>query len=467
MQNVLESLLDKYDQPGKVIRIEKLELDISDIEFTPAGLPFLTDALRQRLDEQLSEQLFSVHLDETLTENKIANEKINIKIYDESDDVLELTIYFFKHGYLPWWASHFKEVNINYEVNKMLAHQPDLFIKLVDENLKNSTFRKRLVNQLDKSILNFILKKLPDLHYTIHEVFIELVSNAIERKDILKYLDLIGDSKATNSSFRNITLLASLLNHSQNLNSFSLKEFMNHHLKNHDSGKLIIGAISKMSTLTHRQKVDMMYPFIGKHPDLLNKKTVDVIVNLGSEKNEIEETTPRPVENSEDENFISVQHAGLIILQPYLLPFFMAIKLVDGSDFLDQKSQHHAAYLLHYLATGNDDQPEEHLMTLNKLLCGIDLEEPLEEFQKLSENEKSECTELLKSIIENWPAIKTTSVDGLREMFLKRSGNLRREPNGWNLYIERETHDILLDKLPWGISMLKASWNEQMIYVEW
>ena len=78
-----------------------------------------------------------------------------------------------------------------------------------------------------------------------------------------------------------------------------------------------------------------------------------------------------------------------------------------------------------------------------------------------------ESNDLLESVIGHWKALKNTSVNGLREAFLKRDGLLTKKDEGWLLQVERKTLDVLIDTIPWGYSTLKFPWNTHVIFVEW
>ena len=52
--------------------------------------------------------------------------------------------------------------------------------------------------------------------------------------------------------------------------------------------------------------------------------------------------------------------------------------------------------------------------------------------------------------------------------FLTRAGQLSVDAEGdWLLRVEPRTVDILLDQLPWGISMIKLPWMSRLMRVEW
>mgnify|MGYP006992414521 FL=1 len=38
---------------------------------------------------------------------------------------------------------------------------------------------------------------------------------------------------------------------------------------------------------------------------------------------------------------------------------------------------------------------------------------------------------------------------------------------GWLLRVERLSHDVVLDRFPWGASFVKLPWMEEALSVEW
>jgi hypothetical protein len=74
---------------------------------------------------------------------------------------------------------------------------------------------------------------------------------------------------------------------------------------------------------------------------------------------------------------------------------------------------------------------------------------------------------LLKNVISHWGALKNTSPDGLREVFLQRNGKLMIKDETATLQVERKSYDVLLEKLPWNISKVKLPWFKKIIFLEW
>ncbi|MUG97772.1 hypothetical protein F7734_37875 [Scytonema sp. UIC 10036] len=164
---------------------------------------------------------------------------------------------------------------------------------------------------------------------------------------------------------------------------------------------------------------------------------------------------------------IYINQAGLVLLHPFLPIYLRSVGLVEEGCFRDQMAQERAVYLLYYLATQQTDAPEYELV-LPKLLCGWSLDEAIAREVELPATALDEGEHLLQTAINYWQALKNTSPDGLREGFLQREGKLTRNNNGtWKLQIERQSIDILLSRLPWGLSVVKLPWMDDILIVDW
>lgn len=139
--------------------------------------------------------------------------------------------------------------------------------------------------------------------------------------------------------------------------------------------------------------------------------------------------------------------------------------LID-KNWKDIYSQHKAAVILEYLVTGKEEFAEFDF-PLNKILCGIAVDEVLQPIEELPVQIKTECENLLSEVIRHWSILKNTSIDGLRETFLQRNGKVTQVENGWLLNVEQKGVDILLNSLPWGIGTIKLPWAEEKLHVEW
>ena len=139
---------------------------------------------------------------------------------------------------------------------------------------------------------------------------------------------------------------------------------------------------------------------------------------------------------------------------------------MEGKIFIDQESQQKAILLSDYLVTGNLDFKESDLI-LNKLICGaplnmfVDVNMPLDQF------ELDLCESLLKGVLQNWDKLNNSSIKALRDTFLIRDGVLRKSNANYDLIIKKKPFDVLLNTLPWNISMIQTSFMKNRILVEW
>ena len=161
-----------------------------------------------------------------------------------------------------------------------------------------------------------------------------------------------------------------------------------------------------------------------------------------------------------------VNNAGLVLMHPFIPTFFMLIGLVKQGKFVDELARQRAVLLLQHLVYGTDEF-EEHELVLNKILCGLPLEEPVPQKIILTEKETGTAAELFKIIFQRWDKAKNSSVEGFRNSFLKRAGSLLYLEEGWQLKVEQKGYDLILQTLPWTFGMVKFPWMEKAVFTEW
>ncbi len=161
-----------------------------------------------------------------------------------------------------------------------------------------------------------------------------------------------------------------------------------------------------------------------------------------------------------------VTNAGQVLASPYLPRLFGMLGLLAENRFVDAAASHRAVHVLQYLVDGSTDTPE-HLLTLNKLLCGVPFEESVPREADLDDAAKAAVDGLIRGMIQNWKAIGSTSVAGMRESFFQREGRLVRETEGWRLTVAPRAFDMLIDRIPWGFSIIRHPWMPAMLQVDW
>ncbi|TAM96935.1 MAG: hypothetical protein EPN39_12545 [Chitinophagaceae bacterium] len=166
------------------------------------------------------------------------------------------------------------------------------------------------------------------------------------------------------------------------------------------------------------------------------------------------------------EDTIYISNAGLVLFHPFLSTYFNRLGLMEKGKFVNEEAIIRGVYLLQFLVDGKEQHPE-HELVLNKILCGMPVEKPMPAEVAFGEQDKEISMELLNVMKERWEKVKDTSVEGFRASFLQRNGALTATEDSWNLRVEQRGYDVLLQTLPWSFSMIKASWMEKILYVEW
>jgi hypothetical protein len=159
-------------------------------------------------------------------------------------------------------------------------------------------------------------------------------------------------------------------------------------------------------------------------------------------------------------------YAGLVLLHPFLASFFNRLSLVEENQFKDLYCREKALYLLFYLVAGHTD-PKDYELVIPKLIVDHPLKMPVPVKPAITDEDLGEARELLETVNQHWDKMKGSSIDALRESFLQRKGKLEIKDNEAHLLMETASIDVLLDYLPWNLSIIKLPWKKQLIKVDW
>ncbi|HTQ66742.1 MAG TPA: contractile injection system tape measure protein [Puia sp.] len=174
----------------------------------------------------------------------------------------------------------------------------------------------------------------------------------------------------------------------------------------------------------------------------------------------------KSTQDSIDDEGVFARHAGIILLHPFLNSFFKRLEMVHDKEFANLMAHQKALHLLYYLSTGQK-HPDEYELVIAKVLCAYPLQQPVETDIELTEMELNEANDLLIAAIAQWEVLKNSSAAALREGFLQRNGKLFSKSDKLYLQVEKSAIDVLLDRLPWNLSMIKLPWMNEMLRVEW
>ena len=205
------------------------------------------------------------------------------------------------------------------------------------------------------------------------------------------------------------------------------------------------------------------------------------IVGSDSESSGFESSTDSEIRNEQKSNKIEtgldqgfeskstlnkslyMPNCGFILIHPFLSAFLKNCELLSKNGQLKDKIK--TAQLFFYTATGRTSA-YEHELHFFKFLCDIPQGYSIDRAFDLSQELLDKSDELLEAVLGHLPQLGSSSIALLRNEFLCREGKL--ELGGTNkLLVSRKTQDLLLENLPWGLSVLKLPWLKKLTYIEW
>ncbi|MEQ9405965.1 MAG: contractile injection system tape measure protein [Cyclobacteriaceae bacterium] len=163
---------------------------------------------------------------------------------------------------------------------------------------------------------------------------------------------------------------------------------------------------------------------------------------------------------------IYIENAGLVILSSYFGILFEKFSLLEKGKFLSDEKQEMAVLLLQHLMMKGPPLNEHHL-PLNKVLCGVEIDRPIRTDIHLSKKDREIVDGLIEAVIGYWSAIGHSTVEGFQGSWLWRKGKLEHKTECWELKVEQNSYDMLLDRLPFTLSPIKLSWMSKPLIVEW
>ncbi|NAS14298.1 contractile injection system tape measure protein [Poritiphilus flavus] len=443
LQHCLEDIapfLDERFGQG-VTRIPELSLN----------LDLNADSL-YKLRKSLSEQLVTVLL-ELGTQRDNANSEWVIS--DKSVSPEMAFFYFLKHGETPWFSLKPEPERVDFSKDRIKSD----FIELLTNE---AVARERLADQVPLKLLyDILLKTLGEKPVLPLFSFLETI-----KRESRNYSKRFAAGHRLRQHF-----LKSFLNY-----AFSLE--VGNDWK--DLAASVWPSFSKQIKEECNGNHLLFLEFLQTQlPESLSRKNNKHGVDLsGSENTESNTPKERVFANqgikaerddwqaeSKDRRQL-VYNAGLVLLHPFIKRLFLKVGLLENDQFISTAHQQRALCLMHTLATGSTIFPEEELL-LAKVLCHYPVQKPLPRELPISEFELEEINQLLESAVAHWGALKKTSIDGLRINFLQRKGTLEQDGPGITLYVEKHTADILLDQLPWGISIIHFPWLPNVLTVKW
>ncbi|HWR01831.1 MAG TPA: contractile injection system tape measure protein [Chlorobaculum sp.] len=506
----IEQVLDRCSNPESVVRIDRLEIDAGAV-----GL----DNIERMLPEMVADAL-----EKALHEILDANSELSgmetgstVRHMSEEENSLDALLFFLKNGTLPWSfrpgsISAFDSLLMKALGKTAFTEGGRPFIEsAIRLALSTPVARKRLIAQFSPPFVESLLERLlPGANALLNVVVLQIRISGARPEVIAKVGDaFLEHAFACAASGRGVTKEA-LLKEIETLTMPLTRAETAQEQRNRpdkEAGPEYSEKHREKTSARNRQDQNMTST---KPPsEAPGQKTEDSENKTDSPSSENPEFGDRSVvppsptleQNAENQfadrteahrqsdksshsgperaagpdpgltdehpdrrSGIYVEHAGLVLLHPFLPQLFRALGIA-GDDTLLMPER--ALRLLHFLATG-EDQAAEYDLVFPKILCGLPTGALCGKPSGLTTEERDEAYALLSAVVRHWEALKNTGPEGLRETYIKRPGKLSRRSDGdWLLQVESKSFDILLDRLPWAVSMIRLPWMGRMLHVEW
>lgn len=476
---------------NRVLEERLTEINNATIKKDRVSRSIGSDSAVEILEEALDRQLYRFHSKEPVFD------RVRNRNMPRVEKLGKAFVYFLERGCLPWWYPTDSTPDICTAYIAHLTREPAL--RLLPKLQRQRNARQRFLTQLPQSGVDSFLnligipEKLLKSRSALYGIFAETITPRLQKMEFesISQEALITKHEVitVNSGKAEFHFLRQLLSHSKirfeshihrgeallmqwNAFRFRINAFWPHiHLnKDHfeellsfqdvpvDTGKKtekeVAGAKGKESASNQQMKsAEERIP-----EDHGYKSDEDIPAITGLERIPLFETELR--------EGVYVSYAGIVLLHPFLPALFEKLELLERGIWKNRQCQLKGVHLLAYLSTGKRYCPEYDGL-LFKHLCGLPWETWVASDLELEPNDMKEAEAMLLSVLEHWSVLKNTSIDGLREGFIIRSGKLIKKQETWQLHVEQKSQDILLRQLPWGIGMIRFPWIKEMIWINW
>jgi hypothetical protein len=500
----LEEQFNKLVSPDEILRIGRLEIDLGEISEMNLDSQ-LPDKLITNLIKAIRDELSAVL---AVRDKKMRGNRREPVAEIESLAAARITrlTRFLKTGYLDQSMAGNRSGGFIELLEDLLESDAEATVKALQSEIRHTNRMQRLIHQSTDHVLLKVLVEISgienkqiDQARSVSEFAIQLISlnrksklfgNMVTYKfrfEVWKTVFDIQSSWIPGSNTEN--LISDLLQKLAGGNSFrnyspgeireQFQNIENSYRKGNAGNRFSKDWMKGLARYLREFEPETVSP--ENTGDQEMKKEFSEIAPISSEQSNgfVERKRAQKPENSgksaevrtmpdtESTAGMFVRNSGLVLLYPFIPSFFRRTGLVDGKQFIDEASKQRAIHLLQYLANGQSETPEEDLV-LNKIMCGMEHDTPVIPGIDILKEETDEAENLLINVIDKWQALKNSSPGSVQATFLKRDGLIRREDqHNWKITVERKAVDVLLDKLPWGLSMFRMPWSEYFIQVEW
>lgn len=474
---ILENAFKKSAPTEVYVNIDKITIDIGQLPEAGFEKNF-TNLVESKLAQELN-RLLQDYVDPISTPSGQSNdfyegsdnEASLLRLNPKSNYELNALVYFLEHGIYPWWYPRIDQ-KTPVQLLKICSDTDisALLLQLISLQKKRSS---EIVNRIVLRLFKFLTP-------SAYKQFTNGLLDLYHQSALSKNAEVITNNATKLSAVFSLTLstlhtqlFSFILRHNESVEenfllNFFRKLISDQHLPLDEWIKkqqaislvpeindLLRDIINEYEKAGQTKQEDAKKRFSAYGDTLLDQGVmVDRANGIFNEKEFIDQG-------------IYIGNAGLLLLHPFLSYFFAdANLLTTAHQFVSEKAQFKAAVLLYYLQSGETEYKEWD-MAFNKLLCGLNPQTVLPAGIVLSAADKENGNILLKAVVQHWEALKGSGIYALRNTFLLREGKISRKDDHWLIQVERTGVDVLLDRLPWGLSTVKLPWLEHLIFTEW
>jgi hypothetical protein len=501
---LLEKIFDSISPGSDSIQIDRLEIDLGLIQWDKEVQEIIINDLHIVLKEETEKMISELPLQQFL--QKQDGKQPRIRKESASQNAARQWIYYMTNGVVPWAVTTIDEewkglvleglatdYNLAADLKDMITHIQAALNRITREHTESFLVALlELISTKEQKIMPQLVAEIMRIQYPGQVADESLPGKPVTEhsKPVWRYL--LKKAAASTANSLPMQLSAEWIKSAvkdQTISETTLSE-LQYQLPL--LGTAIIDILQEIKTrpggsATDNSRNDNRIPDQKLIQSLIIKKTNEIKENTRErtgdkdipEAGENLELPGQPIrsEASEErvvaadnsgilEEGIYVGNAGLVLLHPFFRFLFLHRNLTTEGKFINKAAQEKAIHLLHYIATGSLEA-EEHILAMPKLLCGWALEEPVQLDGGLSAQDRADADDLVNAALAQWTILKNTSTDGLREGFLHRKGKMFLKNGDIHIIMETNAIDILLDHLPWNLSIIKLPWLDQLIRVEW
>ncbi|NHE57490.1 contractile injection system tape measure protein [Cyclobacterium plantarum] len=374
------------------------------------------------------------------------NETEKVLLLENENKDFQAWIYFLEKGELPWWYPEVQaRINFQFKTLKPFLENDLNRNALWQKIASNRVFFDRLLSQYSgeeiKQLLWFILNdKIPMSRLDFERINKKISSN--EQEVFFQILIGISHYQEGKASYE-VPFSKALT-----ANGIPIKFFAS------------INAV--VQDTLRKSELPIWESFFDEFKNIIESQKGHQGGDGSEAQHVMIESSDRSQKNDGESHYL--EHAGLVLIHPFLKAFFSDCGFLDqGGKLIEPELAVHSLY---YLAS-RQVAPFDFELVFEKYLCGLDIHQPIPRDIKLSRGIREKAAMLLESLLENWSKLKNTGAETVRNEFLTRSGKLVLEDHQDRLFIERKAQDVLLDGLPWNLSIIKLPWRKKLLLVEW